>query len=180
MAKRRYITTFPVDDVEVAHEAAEEADYDDEVLAGIAEETDYDDEVVVGATETAREAVYDDEVAAERIREANYDDEVASEASGKSNDYEAVRQQFLVWFHIDVVGYDVELVHDDGLSCAISQVKWPNPHPSGSTHVDLMQGPTADLLCFALKNLPSFISMEALFSFLKDMFYDGGLASSAA
>ena len=76
--------------------------------------------------------------------------------------------------------YDVELVDSDDLSRAMSQVKWPYPDPSGSTPVDLMQGPAADLLCFALKNLPSFISMEPLLSFLKDTFYGGGSASSAA
>ncbi|KAE8802603.1 hypothetical protein D1007_21637 [Hordeum vulgare] len=42
-----------------------------------------------------------------------------------------------------------------------------------------MQGPTADLLCFALKNLPSFIAMETLLSFLKDTFY-GDCSTSLA
>ncbi|KAE8773564.1 hypothetical protein D1007_54184 [Hordeum vulgare] len=42
-----------------------------------------------------------------------------------------------------------------------------------------MQGPTADLLCFTFKNLPSFIAMEPILSFLKDTFYGGSSASSA-
>ena len=93
MAKRRYITAFPMDDAEVAAEATEEADYDDEV---------------------------------------------ASEAAGKSNEYKAIRQRVPVWMHTNVAGYDVELVDSDGLSRAISQVKWPYPNPLGSTSVDLM------------------------------------------
>ncbi|KAE8806753.1 La-related protein 6 [Hordeum vulgare] len=42
-----------------------------------------------------------------------------------------------------------------------------------------MQGPTTNLLYFALKNLPSLIAMEPVLSFLKDTFYGGGSASSA-
>jgi hypothetical protein len=60
------------------------------------------------------------------------------------------------------------------------QVKLPTPNPSGSTAVDLIDGPAADLLRLVMNNLPSFISMEPLLSFLKDTFCDAGLGSLAA
>ena len=68
------------------------------------------------------------------------------------------------WLHIKVID-------SDGLRRAMSQVKWPTPNPSGSTTVDLIHGPAADLLWLAVKNLPSYIAIEPLLSFLKDMFF---------
>ena len=43
-------------------------------------------------------------------------------------------------------GYDIKLVDSDGFARAMSQVKWSIPNPSGSTVVDLFDGPAADLL----------------------------------
>ena len=51
------------------------------------------------------------------------------------------------------------------------QVKWPTPISSGSTVVNLIHGPAANLLWLAVNNLPSF---------LKYMFYDTGLGSTAS
>ena len=62
----------------------------------------------------------------------------------------------------------------------MSQVKWPTPNPSGSTAVDLIHGPAADILWLAVKNLPSYIAIEPLLSFMKDTFCDAGLGSSSA
>ena len=46
-------------------------------------------------------------------------------------------------------GYDIEVIDNDGLRWAVSQVKCPTPNPSGSTIVDLIHGPAADLLWLA-------------------------------
>ena len=62
----------------------------------------------------------------------------------------------------------------------MSQVKWPSPNPSGSTAVDLIHGPAAGLLWLAVNNLPSYIAIEPLLSFLKDTFYNIGLGSTVA
>ena len=50
----------------------------------------------------------------------------------------------------------------------------------GSTTVDLIHGPAADLLWLAVDNLPLYIAIEPLLSFLKDTFYDAGLGSIAS
>ena len=62
----------------------------------------------------------------------------------------------------------------------MSQVKWPTPNPSGSTTIVLIHGPVVDLLWLAVKNLPSYIAIEPLLSFLKDTFYDAGFGSTAS
>ena len=62
----------------------------------------------------------------------------------------------------------------------MSQVKWPTPNPSGSTAVDLIHGPVADLIWLAVNNLPFYIAIEPLLSFLKDTFCDAGLGSTAS
>ena len=62
----------------------------------------------------------------------------------------------------------------------MSQVKWPTANPSGLTVVDLIHGPAANLLWLAVKNLPSYIAIEPLLSFLKDTFYDAALGSTAS
>ena len=77
-------------------------------------------------------------------------------------------------------GYDIEVIDNDSLRQAMSQVKWPTPNPSGSTAVDLIHGPAADLLWLAVNNLPFYIAIEPLLSFLKDMFCDAGLGSTAS
>ena len=61
----------------------------------------------------------------------------------------------------------------------MSQVKWPTPNPLGSTAVDLIHGLAADLLWLAVKNLPSYIVIEPLLSFLKGTFYGAGFRSTA-
>ena len=62
----------------------------------------------------------------------------------------------------------------------MSQVKWSTGNASGSTAVDLFKGPAADLLRLAVMDLRSFYAIEPLLSFLKDMFCDADLGSSAA
>ena len=49
---------------------------------------------------------------------------------------------------------------------------WPTPSPSSSTAIDLIHGPAADLLWLAVNNLPFYIAIEPLSSFLKDTFCD--------
>ena len=55
-----------------------------------------------------------------------------------------------------------------------------HPNPSGSTTVDLIHGPAADLLWLAVNNLPFYIAIEPLLSFLKGTFCDAGLGSTAS
>ena len=62
----------------------------------------------------------------------------------------------------------------------MSQVKWTTRNPSGSIAVDLIHGPAADLLSLAVNNLPFYIAIEPLLSFLKDTFCDAGLGSTAS
>ena len=62
----------------------------------------------------------------------------------------------------------------------MSQVKWSIPNPSGSTAVNLFESPAADLLRQAVKDLRALYAIEPILSFLKDMFYGGGLESSIA
>ena len=62
----------------------------------------------------------------------------------------------------------------------MSQVKWSIPNPSGPTVIDLFNGPTADFLHHAVKDLRSLYTIKPILSFLKDTFYDGGLGSSIA
>ena len=59
--------------------------------------------------------------------------------------------------------YDIRLVHSDGFTRAMSQVKWSIPNPSGSTTVDLFNGPAADLLRQAVKDLRSLYAIEPIF-----------------
>ena len=61
----------------------------------------------------------------------------------------------------------------------MSQVKWSIPNPSGSTAIDLFDGPAADLLRQAVKDLGYLYAIEPILSFLKDTFY-GGLGSLIA
>ena len=55
---------------------------------------------------------------------------------------------------------------------------WSIPNPSGSTAVDLFDGPAGDLLRQEVKDLRSLCTIEPILSFLKDTFYDSGLGSS--
>ena len=55
-----------------------------------------------------------------------------------------------------------------------------HPNPLGSTAVDLIHGPAADLLWLAVNNLPFYIAIEPLLSFSKDTFCDTGLGPAAA
>src|SRR3989337_1666524 len=76
--------------------------------------------------------------------------------------------------------YDIEVIDSDGLRRAVSQVKWPTPNPSGSTAVDLIHGPATNLLWLAVNNLPFYITIESLLSFLKDTFCAAGFGSTAS
>ena len=62
----------------------------------------------------------------------------------------------------------------------MSQVKWSIPNPSGSTAVDLFDGPATDLLHQAVKDLRALYAIEPILSLLKDTFYGSGLGSSIA
>ena len=62
----------------------------------------------------------------------------------------------------------------------MSQVKWSMPNPSGSTVVDLFDGPATDLPRQAVKDLRALYAIEPILSLLKDTFYGGGLGSSIA
>ena len=55
-----------------------------------------------------------------------------------------------------------------------------HPNPFGSTAVILIHGPAADLLWLAVKNLPFYITIKPLLSFLKDTFCDAGLGSTTS
>ena len=61
----------------------------------------------------------------------------------------------------------------------MSQVKWSIPNPSGSTVVDLFDGPVADLH-HVVKDLRSLYAIEPILSFMKDTFYSGILGCSIA
>ena len=108
---------------------------------------------------------------------------VAAEA-GEDVDYVAMPkvscQRASVLLYLGKAGYDMKLIHTDGFTRAMSQVKWSIPNPSGSTVVDLFGGPAADLLRHAVKDLQSLYAIEPVLSFLKDTFYGGGLGSSIA
>ena len=102
--------------------------------------------------------------------------------SGEDVDYVAMTkascQRASVLLYLGKAGYDIKLVHIDGFTWAMSQVKLSIPNPSGSTTVDLFNGPAADLLRQAVKDLRSLYAIEPILSFLKDTFYGGGLGSS--
>ena len=93
---------------------------------------------------------------------------------------QVVKQWARVCGHVSAAGYDIEVTDSDGLRRAMSQVKWPTPNSSGSTAIDLIHGPAADLLWLAVTNLPFYIAIEPLLSFLKDTFCDAGLGSTAS
>ena len=93
---------------------------------------------------------------------------------------QALKQRARVCGHVSAAGYDIEVIDNDGLRQAMSQVKWPTPSPSSSTAIDLIHGPAADLLWLFVNNLPSYIAIKLLLSFLKDTFYDAGLGSTAS
>ena len=93
---------------------------------------------------------------------------------------QALKQRTRVCGHLSAASYDMKVIDSDALRQAVSQVKWPAPNPSGSTAVDLIHGPAADLLSLAVNNLPFYIAIEPLLSFLKDTFCDAGLGSTAS
>ena len=67
---------------------------------------------------------------------------------------QALNQPARVCGHVSSAVYDIEVIDNDGLRRAMSQVKWPTPNPSSSTVVDLIHGPAADLLSLVVNNLP--------------------------
>ncbi|KAE8801149.1 ABC transporter B family member 2 [Hordeum vulgare] len=109
--------------------------------------------------------------------------DVTEVAVGEANDHywlHALNQRArLSWYVVDA-GYNIEVIDNNGLMRALSWVKWPTPNPSGSTAVNLIDGPATGLLRLAVKNLPSYIPIKPLLSFLKDTFCDAGLVSTAA
>ena len=104
--------------------------------------------------------------------------------AGEDVDYVAMlkasSQRASILLYLGKAGYDIKLVHTDGFTRAMSQVKWSIPNPSGSTAVDLFDGPAADLLRQAVKDLRALYAIEPILSLLKDTFYGGGLGSSIA
>ncbi|KAE8794684.1 La-related protein 6 [Hordeum vulgare] len=60
----------------------------------------------------------------------------------------------------------------------MSQVQWSIPDPSGSTAIDLFEGPVTDLLFHAVKDLRSLHAIKLILSFLKDTSCGGILGSS--
>ena len=93
---------------------------------------------------------------------------------------QALKQRARVCGHVSSAVYDIKVIDSDALRRAVSRVKWPTPNPLGSAAVDLIYGPAANLLWLAINNLPFYIAIEPLLSFLKDMFYDAGLGSTAS
>ena len=93
---------------------------------------------------------------------------------------QAIKQRDRLCRHVSSAGYDIKVINSDALRRAVSQVKWPTPNPSGSTAVDLIHGPAADLLWLTVNNLPFYIAIEPLLPFLKDTFCDAGLGSMAS
>ena len=96
------------------------------------------------------------EVAAVRPDLSIPEKHVAAEA-GEYVDYVAMPkascQRASILLYLRKAGYSMKLVHADGFTRAMSQVKWSIPNPSGSTTVDLFDGPAADLLHQAVKDL---------------------------
>ena len=92
---------------------------------------------------------------------------IAAEA-GEDVDYvdmpKASCQRASVLLYIGKGGYNIKLI----------------PNPSGSTAIDLFDGPAADLLRQTVKDLQALYAIEPILSLLKDMFYGGGLGSSIA
>ena len=77
--------------------------------------------------------------------------------SSKDVDYVSMQKASCHWasvlLYLGKAGYDIKLVQTDGFMRAMSHVKWSTPNPSGSTSVDLFDGPAADLLRQAVKDL---------------------------
>ena len=84
-------------------------------------------------------------------------------------------QRASVLLYLGKAGYDIKLVHTDGFMRAMSQVKWSFPNPSSSTAVDLFDGPAADLLRQAVKDLRALYAIEPILSFQKDKFNGSSL-----
>ena len=104
--------------------------------------------------------------------------------AGEDVDYVAMPkascQRASVLLSLGKAGYDIKLVHSDSFTRAMSQVTWSIPNPSGSTAIDLFDGPAANLLRQAVKDLRALYTVELILSLLKDTFYGGGLGSSIA
>ena len=75
---------------------------------------------------------------------------------------QALKQRARVCGHVSSSGYGIEVINSNGLRRAMSQVKWPTPNPSGSTAVDLIHGPAADLLWLAVKDVSFFVVYVAM------------------
>ena len=108
---------------------------------------------------------------------------IAAEA-GEDVDYVAMSnascQRACVLLYLEKAGYDIKLVHSDGFTRAMSQVKWSIPNSSSLTAIDLFDGPAADLLRQAVEDLRALYAIEPILSLLKDTFYGGSLGCSIA
>ncbi|KAE8803357.1 ABC transporter B family member 2 [Hordeum vulgare] len=98
--------------------------------------------------------------------------EVAVEEADDHYWLHALNQRARVSWYVMDARNDIEVIDSDALMWVMSQVKWPTPNLSGSTIIDLIDCSATDLLSLNVKNLPSYISIEPLLSFLKDTFSD--------
>ncbi|KAE8776897.1 La-related protein 6 [Hordeum vulgare] len=86
--------------------------------------------------------------------------------AGEDVDYVAMpkasRQRASVLLYLRKAGYDIKLVDSDGFTRAMSQVKMVIHSPSGSSALNLFEGPIADLLLHAVKDLRSLCIIEPI------------------
>ena len=106
------------------------------------------------------------EVAAVRPDLSIPEQHVTAEA-GEDVDYVSISkascQRASVLLYLGKAGYDIKLVDSDGFTRAMSQVTWSIPNPSGSTAFVLFNGPAADLLRQAVKDLRSLYAIKPIF-----------------
>ena len=106
------------------------------------------------------------EVAAVRPDLSIPEQHVAAEA-GENIDYVAMPkascQRASVLLYLRKPGYDIKLVDSDGFTRAMSQVKWSIANPFGLAAVDLFDGPAANLLCQAIKDLHALYAIEVTY-----------------
>ena len=110
------------------------------------------------------------EVAAVRPDLSILEHRVAVEAN-EDVDYVAMPKASCQWASVVLylwkAGYDIKLIHTDGFTRAMSQVKWSIPKPSGSTTINLFDGLATDFLEQAVKDLQSLYAIEPILSFPK-------------
>ena len=92
----------------------------------------------------------------------------------------ALNQRARVCGYVADADYDIKVVDSDKLRWAISPVKWPTPTPRVQPLSISSMAPPLISSGALSKNLPSYIAIEPLLSFLKDTFCDAGLGSTAS